>query len=396
MKRCPVSHLPVREEPEWIASHPENDYVTVFRLIGTDIIHFCHRSPKSEIVLAGIDSQRFLNILQDLELIHIPVYLLVDLEKVTHISYHYSKNFLNFAFNWGRNIRMVVLYNICNEIRNGLERFCLIAPESVCMTTTGNYREAVDMIMDMKSRKSRSEVAKNLPAGPEALKKELLASMARMSLLQIFNQQLHPPAPEDELYPYFLAVEAFRKDMITKETLYRERKKALQKTCQQKWNDACQRLEQEALQHSSKAKAHQNLIISFEADLGLHEEEMLRLKAIEEKINRSAEKLLRRLEILGRNDLTEHFHNNFADNEPPGLTLTPADTLFLDKLKHRHPELTGSELKICLLIRKNHSTKTIARMQATSTRGMESIRYRLHKKLGLGKHLSMKTYLGSI
>ena len=41
-------------------------------------------------------------------------------------------------------------------------------------------------------------------------------------------------------------------------------------------------------------------------------------------------------------------------------------------------------------------TIEIARSVGISTRGMESIRYRMHKKLGLGKHQSIKTYLSEL
>ena len=38
----------------------------------------------------------------------------------------------------------------------------------------------------------------------------------------------------------------------------------------------------------------------------------------------------------------------------------------------------------------------IAHSIGLSKRGMESIRYRMHKKLGLGKHQSIKTYLAEL
>jgi len=44
----------------------------------------------------------------------------------------------------------------------------------------------------------------------------------------------------------------------------------------------------------------------------------------------------------------------------------------------------------------NYDTCDIARSVGISTRGMESIRYRMHKKLGLGKHQSIKTYLSEL
>ena len=396
MKRCPASHLPVEEKPEWIASHPENDYSTVFRLIGNDIIHFFHRSSSSEIALASIDARKFLAILQNLNLTHIPVYLLVDFEKVTNISYHYSKNFLNFAFNWGRNIRMVVLYNVRDETRNGLERLCQIAPETMCMIIAGSYRDGMEMIIGMKNRRSPGVGDEKAVSGPEALKKELLAAMTRISLLQMFNQELHPPAVEDDLYPFFLAVETFRKNMMAKELLYQERKKELQKNCEHKLNEVCRSIEAENAKHSAQANSHKNLVLSLSTDIERHEMELQKLKTTEEEILASAERLLNKIEMPDSDKRIEHLRKSFEDKAAPEPSLSTLDTLFLEKLKERHPNLNSKELKLCLLIRRNNSTRNIASMQATSRRGIESIRYQLHKKLGLEKHQSMKTYLGNI
>ncbi|MBM3162029.1 MAG: hypothetical protein FJZ79_01585 [Chlorobi bacterium] len=397
MKRCPVSHLPVREDPGWIAPHPENDYTTVFSLIGHDIIHFVHRSSKSEITLSGIDSRRFITILQDLDLSVIPVYLLVDLDKVTTIGYHYGKNFLNFAFNWGKNIRMVVLYNVSKEVRDAVERFFLIAPENVCMAFADNYREAVEMVLGMKNRKNGVEPCEPHASGSTEPEKELLAAMTRMSMLQIFNQQIHLPASGHELHPYFLAVEGFRKDMIAKETLTRERKKALQRNYEQKYAMTHSHLQREIGKHTAAAKAHAGLVLSLETDILMNEEKLLKQKSLEEETTVAAERIRARLQKLCGNDLLEHYYSNPAGTEiipnPDEQQPDAADMLFIDQLKQNHPSLNAQEMNICLLIRKNYPTKTIAGMMALSTRGMENIRYRLHKKLGLGKHRSMKTYL---
>jgi len=78
-----------------------------------------------------------------------------------------------------------------------------------------------------------------------------------------------------------------------------------------------------------------------------------------------------------------------------GIPLTEADALFLSKFEREHPNLNTREKKICLLVKLNYDTREIGRSVGISTRGMESIRYRLHRKLGLGKHQSIKTYLTS-
>ncbi|TLU87806.1 MAG: hypothetical protein FDX21_03020 [Chlorobium sp.] len=78
------------------------------------------------------------------------------------------------------------------------------------------------------------------------------------------------------------------------------------------------------------------------------------------------------------------------------IELTESDSVFLSKLQKKHANLNQRELRISLLVKLNYDTKEIGRSVGISTRGMESIRYRMHKKLGLGKHQSIKTYLSEL
>ncbi len=78
------------------------------------------------------------------------------------------------------------------------------------------------------------------------------------------------------------------------------------------------------------------------------------------------------------------------------IELTESDSVFLSKLQKKHANLNQRELRISLLVKLNYDTKEIGRSVGISTRGMESIRYRMHKKLGLGKHQSIKTYLSDL
>jgi DNA-binding CsgD family transcriptional regulator len=73
--------------------------------------------------------------------------------------------------------------------------------------------------------------------------------------------------------------------------------------------------------------------------------------------------------------------------------LTEADSIFLSKLQKKHANLDPRELLICLFIKLNYDSKEIARATKISSRSLESIRHRMHKKLGLEKHQSIKTYL---
>jgi len=92
------------------------------------------------------------------------------------------------------------------------------------------------------------------------------------------------------------------------------------------------------------------------------------------------------LQLADQQKLEEHL----------GVDLTLSDYAFMMRLQEKHASLNRRELKIALFVKLNYSTVDIARSVGISTRGMESIRYRMHKKLGLKLHESIKTYLGQL
>ena len=400
MKQCPVSHLQVSENPEWIAPHIEHGYTTVFSLIGRDIVHLFHSSTPDTISLSGIDSTRFRAIMQKLELTETQLFMLINLEKVTEISYQYRKDFLNFAFNWGRNIRMIVMYNVDKEIRKGLERFCLIAPENTRMTCVGSYREAVEIIMRIKNNSNHPDPISQYPTGMSDVENELWRSMARISLQHLLNQPIYPPSSDHALYPYFIAIEAFRKDMAAKEHLFRENRSILEKKYEQHLRNIRTQLQHEIDMHTTEGKKHQQAIMTLKTAIRLNQEEIDRLKITTEEKNSRITSLCSQLKTLGHSALSETFfstiHHEETNASIPELHLDADDNRFLESMKQSHPFLNGRELKVCLFIRKNVPSKTVAQICGTSIRGMENIRYRLHKKLGLGKHLSIKKYLRSL
>ncbi len=55
----------------------------------------------------------------------------------------------------------------------------------------------------------------------------------------------------------------------------------------------------------------------------------------------------------------------------------------LDRLRQQYPALTKTDLKLCVYIKLNHSTKEMAELMNISPRSIEMARYRLRKKLGL-------------
>jgi DNA-binding CsgD family transcriptional regulator len=66
---------------------------------------------------------------------------------------------------------------------------------------------------------------------------------------------------------------------------------------------------------------------------------------------------------------------------------------FMTRLQERHPDLSFNERMICAYLKMNLSTKEIAPLLNISIRGVETIRYRIRKKLGLEREESLTSYL---
>ena len=69
---------------------------------------------------------------------------------------------------------------------------------------------------------------------------------------------------------------------------------------------------------------------------------------------------------------------------------------FIKKLKERHPDLTVGELKMCAYIKMSLSSKEMAPLLNISVRGVETLRYRLRKKINLEREDSLTNYLNKL
>ena len=69
-----------------------------------------------------------------------------------------------------------------------------------------------------------------------------------------------------------------------------------------------------------------------------------------------------------------------------------ADKDFFKKVKDKHPLLTTNDLKLCVYLRLNMTSKEIAPMLNISHRSVEIKRYRLRKKLNLDRNVQLNDY----
>ena len=73
-----------------------------------------------------------------------------------------------------------------------------------------------------------------------------------------------------------------------------------------------------------------------------------------------------------------------------------ADKDFFKKVKELHPELTPNDLRLCVYLRLNLSSKEIAPLLNISPRSVEIKRYRLRKKIDLPRNTNLNDYFISL
>ena len=111
--------------------------------------------------------------------------------------------------------------------------------------------------------------------------------------------------------------------------------------------------------------------------------------------------------ILERNDHPDRqirdIHRELSDQlrleyqgETVNQSIQDMPIVFDDLLSKKFPSLTGSERQLCFLVRNGLSIKEIANLKETSSAAVQSMRYRIRKKLNLEKGEELKSYLQKI
>lgn len=66
---------------------------------------------------------------------------------------------------------------------------------------------------------------------------------------------------------------------------------------------------------------------------------------------------------------------------------------FLDKIREQYPALNHREVRVCAYLKLNLSSKEIAPLMGISYRGVESLRFRIRKKINLDSSISLTEYI---
>jgi len=400
---CPCTGLPVLHQRQWQADHHRQGYSTKFSLIGKDIIHGEIVSDKA-IVMEYIDKDVFTSVLDQNNLCGKPFYLLFDLSRVENISFSCKKSMVNFFYNSGPPFKTLALYNANKKIVPILETFSAIAPTRSSVIISRDYQEAIDMILMPDAERIGSESEATCTSEDEeyqTLKKEFFSSLAKFCWLDLLNHPIIIPDSNNTIYPYFKALEAFQQDL-------REMQRQHTEKCQEREESYNRKITGKAIQFNAQTAMNNSLEsqldrirTSLTNRIESNNAELRRLKATMDQSLELSRLLINFVDQTGfgeetRKQITEHL-SKLADStqahEHHATSLTQKNAAFRAKLQQKHPSLTQRELKICLMIKYNHRNNEIANALGVNPRGAESLRYRLHKKLGLEKGKTIKKYL---
>lgn len=98
-------------------------------------------------------------------------------------------------------------------------------------------------------------------------------------------------------------------------------------------------------------------------------------------------RMLQMLDFKGNKEMVEDIDVKFQE----------VNELLISKLSHSYPNLTSNDLKLCLYLKMNLSTKEIAQLQQKTVESIKVARSRLRKKMGISDpYVKLTTYINSL
>ncbi|MCE1274499.1 MAG: transcriptional regulator [Chlorobiaceae bacterium] len=402
MKTCPFSGLPVTAKPHWKEEQP--GYIKRLELIGDDILH-AFIEARHPVSLHTLSNNLVKTVLRESGIPDKPLYLVWDMNNINDVSYEYKQGISDLIYHWGPAFTAVVFYNIDPSCRIILESFAAIVPNNMTVLLRENYREAIECVMDFRSGKALPDEVNAAAANEESeLRREFLAAVARISWLNMLNHKIALPPENSSFYPYFKALDHMQNDLQAREELHEQEVQRLKNECEQRLTQKIILLNAQIELNRKELLQHEQERASLKSRISAQEMELTRIStAIGEKTS-ALHQLHEQIKSL---DIDQQVRQRMAEQCQSMLEteltekrlkteLTAGDSEFLSKLQKKHPNLNQRELRVGLMVKLNYDTREIARAIGISTRGMESIRYRMHKKLNLDKHKSIKTYLSEL
>ena len=403
MERATLQSLDITKKSHWNNHHPAANFTKWMSVIDGNIVHTWVEA-KADVILDFMDVELLQVVLTESALLNTQFHILFDLKSVFNITFRYKQAITDLFFNWNPLLGVICFYNVPESMRITMDTFTAVAPQKISVIMAKSYENAIENIMAFKKGMLITEELELEQKPESALKKQYLQAIARISWLNMLDEQITTPPPDNQYYTFFKALDSLRCDLVAKE---REKEREIQ-LLQQSFDH---RITQMVIKMNAQAEANKKLIRDMEKEretlhkrIAVQDSELTRRSTTTAENKNGLQRLLDQIYSLdiepsikkAMTDCCLHLIETDSTDKKLSLELTEADSLFLSMLQKTFPQLNKRELRICMLVKLNHDTTEIARSIGISVRGMESIRFRMHKKLGLEKHQSIKTYLSEI
>jgi len=387
----------------WESNHSSEDYTRKLALVENNILLSWIEAEK-DIALNTMDLDLLRQAVAASELEKVPLIVLYDLSHIGRITLNYKKSIADLIFNWKPGIKLIVFFNIPEAIRILTESFAAVVPDTISVLQAGSYDEALFAARTLTGNAEEFNGESNLTNEEAAAKNKFLAVVARISWMDMLDQHIPIPPHDHRDHSYFKALEALQSDLRAKEKEKKRELDQLTANLEQRITHMVIKMNAQTEMNRKAGRDSEKEIAELKARIASQDIELTRVStAIAEKTT-ALRNLLDQIYALEIDPAQKRLMTDaclsLIETETIekrlNIELTESDSVFLSKLQKKHPNLNQRELRISLLVKLNYDTREIARSIGISTRGMESIRYRMHKKLGLGKHQSIKTYLSDL
>ncbi len=398
--------LETTAKSHWKIHHPAAGYTKWGSVIDGNIVHTWARVEAGQnVVLDFMDSELLQLVLTESDLLNQQFHILFDLNCISSISFDYKLAITDLFFNWSPMLGVISFYNIADSMRIIVETFAAVAPDKICVILAKTYKEAIEQIVAFKAGKlSSTDFCCVNHHTDQALKKRFLEAIARISWLDMLDEQITPPPPGHHYYSFFKAIDCLRKDLIAKEAKKQTEQQLLKQNLEYRITQMVIKTNAQTEVNKKSIRDMENEIAALTRRIEIRDMELTKFITVITENKKRLRDLVDKLDSL---EIDPSVKDAITDScldlldkviieKQPDIELTRSDSLFLSTLQKKFPNLSPRELRIGLLVRLNYDTSEIARSIGLSTRGMESIRYRMHKKLGLGKHQSIKSFLSDL
>lgn len=404
MERCPVSHLPLTRLPEWSVRHEVGGYVKEISVIGNDIIH-SRVVAGGPVVLDYMDNDLIHSVIESPVLLGSPLHWIWNLQDVDDMSWGYKKDITNLLYRWLPNLKLIVFYNLRPSFRTMMETAASVVPAPIEIVFADSYKDAVKSTLAFKNGTLPPESfwSTSVDEGHAHLK-EFLGAVAKMTWFNMLDQEVPLPAHDSPYYPFLRSIAFLQDDLRARASEHQAEVADIRRSYEQ-------RLDRKKLHMKAQMELHRHAIQAFDEERSRLRSQLCALELEVERVSRSvAEKtaalaaIARKVTLLdgdtGRSAeiaatggaLFSSGSSASMDGERAG-PLADTDRAFLRMLEKAHSKLTQRELQTLLLLKNNATNLEMAGMMGISQRGVESLRYRIHKKLGISPHRSIKSYL---